>query len=171
MCTKHMGGEESFLFVMKRLKKQKNKKIEQATAPPKQKTTAATTKWSFKMEKQSTEQQKWRNHEPLHSHNKLCMAGELICGTLTFAAFADKRNSKRVSSYKLTSSPYLFRQIIVNTFILKWTTIPYSRPLGSPSNANVLHKQPFRHNTSLSLETSFHSKRHMLTRPFYWLSF
>ena len=39
-----MGGEESFLFVMKRLKKQKNKKIKQATAPPKQKTTAATTK-------------------------------------------------------------------------------------------------------------------------------
>ena len=58
-----MGGEESFLFVMKRLKKQKNKKIKQATAPPEQKTTAATTtKYSFKMEKQSTEQQKWRNH-------------------------------------------------------------------------------------------------------------
>lgn len=42
--------------------------------------------------------------------------------------------------------------------MLKWTTIPYSRPLGSPSNANVLHKQAFRHNTSVSLEKSLHSK-------------
>lgn len=86
------------------------------------------------------------------------MAGEQICCPLTFAAFADKRNSNRVSRYELTSSLYLFRQIIVNTFMLKWTAIPYSRPLGSPSNANVLHKQAFRHNTSVSLEKSLHSK-------------
>lgn len=39
-----MGGEESFLFVMKRLKKQKQKQKKQATAPSEQKTTAATTK-------------------------------------------------------------------------------------------------------------------------------
>ena len=44
------------------IKKTNKQTKKQATAPPQQKKKAATTKWSFKMEKQSTEQQKWSNH-------------------------------------------------------------------------------------------------------------